>query len=173
VHPEEPDLAFIADLRRLGAVVSVEPFRAPTRPLTPAELAALVSAGQIFSPNLAEAEALAGPGKPLELARRLARAGAAVVAVRQGAAGATVFRADTGEQWHIPAAPAVEIDPTGAGNAFCGGFLAGWGQTGNLRQAGLYGAVAASFLVEQVGLPPANPAIRAEARRRLAAIAPA
>jgi sugar/nucleoside kinase (ribokinase family) len=63
------------------------------------------------------------------------------------------------------------VDPTGAGNAFCGGFLAGWVQSGNLLTAGLYGAVAASFLVEQVGLPESSEAARQrrgeEAKRRL------
>ncbi len=176
VHPEEPDLEFIRALRRQGAMVSIEPFRPSVRPLTEAELRMLVSAGQIFSPNEQEAESLVGPGQPLELIPRLVEAGAEVVALRQGANGATVHRADSGETWHIPAVETTVVDPTGAGNAFCGGFLAGWVQTGDLRRAGLYGVVAASFLVEQVGLPEGGDAKRAvkrrseEARRRLVAL---
>jgi sugar/nucleoside kinase (ribokinase family) len=153
LHPEEPDLDFIHALRRLGGWVSLEPFRPSIRPLSPAELRALVSAGQIFSPNEAEAASLVGPGEPLQLIHRLAEAGAEIVALRRGPQGAVVHRADTGEIWTIPAVPTTVVDPTGAGNAFCGGFLAGWVLSGDLRQAGLYGAVAASFLVEQVGLP--------------------
>lgn len=153
VHPEEPDLDFIMSLRSRGALVSVEPFRPLMRPLSAIELRALVSAGQIFSLNEHEAESLVGPGQPLDLIRRLAEAGAEIIALRQGANGATVYRAGTGESWHIPAVETTVVDPTGAGNAFCGGFLAGWVQTGDLRLAGLYGTVAASFLVEQVGLP--------------------
>jgi sugar/nucleoside kinase (ribokinase family) len=170
IHPEEPDLAFIRALRDLGAVVSIEPFRAAQRALTPSELQALLSAGQIFSPNLAEARSLVGPGEPAELLHRLTAAGATIIALRQGAQGATVYRADTGEAWSIPAVPTTLIDPTGAGNAFCGGFLAGWVQTGDLRLAGLYGVVAASFLIEQVGVPAPRPEIRAEAQQRLAAL---
>jgi sugar/nucleoside kinase (ribokinase family) len=94
--------------------------------------------------------------------------------LRRGANGAIVHRTDTGETWSIPAVETTVVDPTGAGNAFCGGFLAGWVQTGNLLTAGLYGVVAASFLVEQVGLPESSEAARLgrgeEARRRLAGL---
>ena len=172
VHPEEPDLDFIKTLRGQGAVVSIEPFRIPERPLTDTELQALLSAGQIFSPNQREARALVGPGEPLNLIERLAQGGAEVVALRQGPLGAVVHRTDTGETWQIPAVETTVIDPTGAGNAFCGGFLAGWVQSNDLRLAGLYGAVAASFLVEQVGLPEPRSGIREEANRRLEALEP-
>ena len=45
------------------------------------------------------------------------------------------------------------IDPTGAGNAFLGGFAIGWQETKNALDAAMYGQVAASFTIEQVGLP--------------------
>jgi cytidine kinase len=171
IHPEEPDLDFIKALRKNGAVVSIEPFRPSARPLTETELRALLSAGQIFSPNEEEAQSLVGPGEPLDLIRRLVEAGAEIVALRRGVKGAIVHCADTGETWHIPAVETTVVDSTGAGNAFCGGFLAGWVQTGDLRLAGLYGVVAASFLVEQVGLPGGDEEARQrrdkEARRRL------
>ena len=169
VHPEDSDLDFIWALRHQGAVVSIEPFRAAQRPLSEDELGRLVSAGQIFSPNRLEAESLVGPGQPQDLIKRLVAAGANVVALRLGQAGAMVHRADTGETWQIPAFETTVVDPTGAGNAFCGGFVAGWVETQALRLAGLYGAVAASFLVEQVGLP-AEARLdywRGEASRRL------
>jgi sugar/nucleoside kinase (ribokinase family) len=167
VHPEEPDLGFIRALRELGATLSVEPFRGAQRSLTEAELRKLATAGQIFSPNQAEAVSLVGPGEPLQLVERLVEAGAEVVALRQGAAGALVRRADTGETWQIPALETAVVDPTGAGNAFCGGFLAGWVQTGNICPAGMYGVVAASFLLEQVGLPSPGPKLHQEAAQRL------
>jgi len=170
LHPEDPDLDFIKALRTHGAIVSIEPFRPAVRPLAEAELRALLSAGQIFSPNDEEAASLVGPAEPLELIRRLVAAGAEMVALRQGERGAIVHRAGTGETWHIPAFETQVIDPTGAGNAFCGGFLAGWVQTSDLRLAGLYGAVAASFLVEQVGLPAAETRRGEEAKRRLAVL---
>lgn len=46
------------------------------------------------------------------------------------------------------------VDPTGAGNTFLGGYIAGLGVTGgSLREAMCYGSVTASFALEQVGLP--------------------
>jgi sugar/nucleoside kinase (ribokinase family) len=46
------------------------------------------------------------------------------------------------------------VDPTGGGNAFCGGFCAGWSNSeGDFITAAMYGSVAASFIIEQFGLP--------------------
>ena len=45
------------------------------------------------------------------------------------------------------------IDPTGAGNAFLGGFAVGLAETESLVEALMYGAVSASLVVEQVGFP--------------------
>jgi len=168
VHPENPNLAVAHTLRANGVVVGIEPFKHADRPLAEAELRALVSAGQIFSPNLHEAETILGWDEPTGLIRRMAEAGAEIVALRLGAAGSIVHRADTGETWQIPAFATRVVEPCGAGNAYCGGFIVGWVQTGDLRLAGLYGAVAASFLVEQVGLPPVGLDYRREAQRRLA-----
>ena len=167
VHPEEPDLDFIKALRDIGAVVSIEPFRATQRPLTNTELHRLLSAGQIFSPNVQEAVSLVGSGEPHELIQKMVDVGAEIVVLRQGEKGTTVHRADTGETRRIPAFKTTVVDPTGAGNAFCGGFLAGLQKTGDIYAAGLYGAVAASFLVEQVGLPQPDLGLIDTAQKRL------
>ena len=105
-----------------------------------------------------------------ELVERLAAAGAPIVALRMGAAGSLVYAAATGTLHHIPAVPVTVVDQVGAGNAYCGGFLVGWLETGDLRLAGKYASVAASFLVEQFGLPEPRPDLQAEAAARLAAL---
>ncbi len=69
-------------------------------------------------------------------------------------------------QIYVPAVPTNVIDPTGAGNAYCGGFLAGYVQTSDVLTAARYGAVAASFLVEQAGLPEINEQLRTQAGLR-------
>jgi sugar/nucleoside kinase (ribokinase family) len=172
LHPETPDLAFLTDLRALGAILSVEPFKRADRPLTAAALRALLTAAHIFSPNESGAESLVGSGVPLEQARRLAMAGAQVVALRLGAAGSVIYVAGTGQAVRIPALPVDVVDPVGAGNAYCGGFLAGWVETQDPVEAGLRGAVSASFVLEQVGLPAVSAGWGAEARLRLAALRP-
>ena len=45
------------------------------------------------------------------------------------------------------------VDATGAGNAFLGAFAIGWQETGSYVEAAKYGQVAASFVIEGVGLP--------------------
>lgn len=45
------------------------------------------------------------------------------------------------------------LDATGAGNAFLGGFAVTLSTTSDLTEATIAGVVAASFVIEQVGLP--------------------
>lgn len=54
--------------------------------------------------------------------------------------------------YHMPGSEGV-LDPTGAGNAFLGGAAMGYMQHEDFVMAAAYGAVAASFAVEVVGLP--------------------
>ncbi len=172
VHPDQPNLAVAAALRANGVTVGIEPFKHAERPLSPSALQALVGAAPIFSPNQYEVATMTGIHEPLEQIRHLVAAGAQIIALRLGAQGSLVHRADRDETWQIPAYPSAVVDACGAGNAYCGGFLVGWLQTGDLRLAGLYGSVAASFLVEQVGLPPADLANQRQiAQQRLADLA--
>ncbi|KAI9261903.1 Ribokinase-like protein [Helicostylum pulchrum] len=54
---------------------------------------------------------------------------------------------DANDQVHV-------VDVTGAGNAFCGGFAYGWIKTqGDAVESSYYGAVSASYTVEQMGAP--------------------
>lgn len=168
VHPLDFDTGFIADLRLMSQAVMIEPFKPAERRPAKDELCRLVCAGSIFSPNREEAVSLVGEGAPPALLGRLLRAGAHRVALRLGDAGSLVAARSQRRAACIPAVPVRVVDPVGAGNAYCGGFLAGWALTGDLIEAGLYGAVSASFLVEQVGCPPrVDEAVLAEARRRL------
>lgn len=83
--------------------------------------------------------------------------GAGVAVIRCGPHGACVGTRAGGIHW-TPAywandSPRVK-DVTGAGNSFIGGLVAGLKLTnGNPYEATLYGAVSASFTVEQFGLP--------------------
>ena len=167
-HPDEPDLYFASDLRALGGWVSVEPFRPAKQPLAPGALRALLSAGDIFSPNLRSARSLVGVGEPRQLIRSLFEAEGKVIALRMGAEGSLVAGSSIPRRAaHIPAMPVNAASTVGAGNAYCGGFLVGWADTHDIVEAGLRGAVSASFLVEHIGVPTVTHEVRAEARRRL------
>jgi sugar/nucleoside kinase (ribokinase family) len=45
------------------------------------------------------------------------------------------------------------IDPTGGGNGFLGGLAVGLVRSGDLIEAAIWGSVAASYCIEQVGMP--------------------
>ena len=172
MHPDSPDHDFLAGLRAANpdGALSLEPFKPADVPLGADALAALLSAGHVFSPNLHEAQSLVGAGEPLAVVRRLMDGGAQVVALRMAAAGSIV--AGAGRAARIPPVPVHVRGQVGAGNAYCGGFLAGWVQTGDVVEAGLRGAVSASFLLEHGVLPALTPAVRRAARERLHALRP-
>jgi len=146
----------------------------------------------VMSPNLEELESLLGtkitkgPGQPdtkelndncLELLRPHSGTEVRAIIVRMGKLGVHVI---TREGWtsvdayHQPSlAKTTEegrptsrkqvVDPTGAGNAFLGGFCIGLlndrsvSKLTYFEQAAVYGSVAASFAVEQVGTPILTP----------------
>lgn len=86
-----------------------------------------------------------------EMAESIGALGARIVVVKRGNLGQIVYDAAGRRRYEIPAYPARVADPTGAGDAFCGGFLAGFQRTGDPLMAALYGNVSASLAVEGSG----------------------
>lgn len=73
-----------------------------------------------------------------------------VVVVTRGKDGATVYT--DGEEHFIPTVPEQQIvDPTGVGDAFRGGFLAGYARGFGWKLCGEIGALAAVYCLEQKG----------------------
>jgi sugar/nucleoside kinase (ribokinase family) len=92
----------------------------------------------------------------LRAARDVLGMGPRTVVVKQGEYGAALFTGDA--FFSLPAYPLeTVIDPTGAGDAFAGGFLGYLDSEGSptdelsLRRAMTYGSVLASFNVERFG----------------------
>lgn len=69
--------------------------------------------------------------------------------VKRGPAGVDVLR--DGVVLRVPSAVEDLVDPTGAGDAFCGGFLAGLVATGDPVEASVRGVVSSSFVCEARG----------------------
>lgn len=93
--------------------------------------------------------------------------GAQCIVLKRGARGSHIMQTASAPV-DIPAWPgAVVIDPTGAGDAFCGGFLAGMYLTGEPIQAALYGTVSASFAIAAPGIEGLLAANREQAQERL------
>jgi hypothetical protein len=88
---------------------------------------------------------------PREMIEEVASWGVEIVVVKRAWQGQMIFHSTTGKCYEIPAYPSKMEDPTGAGDVFAGGFLAGLNITGSPTQAVLYGNVSASFAVEGSG----------------------
>jgi ribokinase len=72
--------------------------------------------------------------------------------------------------WEIPALPIRTVDSIGAGDAYCGGFLAGLVETVDPLEAGFRGTVSASLAIEDYGAQAGMNPDPVEVARRLAAV---
>ncbi|HEX2696906.1 MAG TPA: carbohydrate kinase family protein [Anaerolineales bacterium] len=86
-----------------------------------------------------------------EMAAAVGAYGCEIVVVKRGGQGQLIYDVPSKRKWEVPAYPARLADPTGAGDAFCGGFLAGYQKTFDPLQAALYGNVSASLKMEGSG----------------------
>lgn len=68
-----------------------------------------------------------------------------------GERGSMVCEASTAILTHIPAFPAAVVDTTGAGDSYCGGFIAGLVAGKDPVTAAAMGTVSASYVVESYG----------------------
>lgn len=73
------------------------------------------------------------------------------VIVTEGKNGSRIYSAD--REFRVPAFPAIEVDPTGAGDSFLAGFSAGLYQGLPVEQAVLMGNYFGGLAVSQVGIP--------------------
>jgi sugar/nucleoside kinase (ribokinase family) len=121
--------------------------------MTRGELAALVARVQIFLPSRQDVDVLCPGRNPLDALRAL-RADLPelpVIGVKCGPDGALVHAAGSSTVLAVPPVGADVVDATGAGDAFCGGFLAGFAERGDAVQGALWGSVAASYALAAVG----------------------
>ncbi len=86
-----------------------------------------------------------------EMAEAIASWGCTFIAVQREKGGQILYEAAARRRWEVPPYPARAVDPGGADEAFCGGFLAGLLQTGDPLEAVLRGNVSASLAVEGGG----------------------
>jgi sugar/nucleoside kinase (ribokinase family) len=83
-----------------------------------------------------------------EMVETIAGYGCEMVVVKRGNNGQYLYDAGSRSRWMIPAYPVTIVDPTGAGDAFCGGFLAGYRNTYDPLQAALYGNISSAMIME-------------------------
>lgn len=83
-----------------------------------------------------------------EMADELIGFGAEIVVVKRGSQGQLLRASSPSARWQIPAYPARVADPTGCGDSYCGGFMAGYHKTYDPLESCLYGNISASLCLE-------------------------
>lgn len=133
--------------------LSLDPAPGYMKPAFWRDLRVVLQGVKVFLPSEDEMRALFwGESHDLwEMAQRVSEHGPRIIVIKRGAQGQLVYDADAKKRYEIPAYPARLADPTGAGDAFCGGFLAGFQRTNDPKEAALYGNVSASLKIEGIG----------------------
>ena len=167
----DPLREWVARLRAAGCGhILWEPWNVFCRPENRELFGQLAPLPDVVSPNLLQAQRLTGREDPRQVLAALLESGVRMAVLRMGEAGSLVAGQGEGAV-AVPAVPVASIaDVTGAGNAYCGGFLVGLAETGDPGQAGRYGAVSASFALEQFGAMLALEDLRARAEQRLCSL---
>ena len=121
-----------------------------------AELLELLGRVNLLMVNDSEARELSGDHNLLRAARWIQERGPQMVVVKKGEHGAILFTPDL--VFYAPGFPLEDVyDPTGAGDAFAGGFVGYLARCGaldadHLRRAMIYGSALGSFSVERMGV---------------------
>ncbi len=121
-----------------------------------AALLRLLSRVDVLMVNDSEARELSGDWNIHRAGRWILGQGPQRVVIKQGEHGALLI--EPRRTFYVPAYPLENVfDPTGAGDAFAGGFMAYLARTksvaeDNVRRAMVYGAAMGSYAVEQFGI---------------------
>lgn len=122
----------------------------------PKELAETMQHMDVLIVNDSEARLLTKEPNLIKAAKKIIQMGPRVVIIKKGEHGATLVTNDI--VFAAPAYPLENIfDPTGAGDAFAGGFIGWLARTedispNNLKRAVIYGSTLASFCVEKFSI---------------------
>jgi sugar/nucleoside kinase (ribokinase family) len=120
------------------------------------DILALLPSVDILTLNDAEARQLTEQVNLVKAARWIMEHGPRHVIIKKGEHGAFMFTRSS--VFYAPAYPLEEVfDPTGAGDAFAGGFIGYLARTGdlsepNLKRAVVYGSAMGSFAVERFSI---------------------
>jgi ribokinase len=157
----------LADALRPLGVLTLDPYPHVMAECDDDALRGLLAPISAFIPSLQEVAARFPGASAAEGLRRLLALGCPRVVVKLGRQGALVWDPRARASLAVPAVPVDVKDPTGAGDAFCGGVLAGLVEGADIGRAAARGAVSASLVVEDFCFKGVLKAGRAERDRRL------
>ncbi|MEA3349007.1 MAG: carbohydrate kinase family protein, partial [Chloroflexota bacterium] len=144
-----------AAFRQAGfSIVTLDPVSGYMNPTFWNDIPSLVTGLTAFIPAEEDLRALfEGKSDDLwEMAETLAGYGCEFIVIKRGERGQLLYDAASKSRWEIPAFPAGVINPTGVGDAFCGGFLAGYRRTYDPVEAVLHGNISAAIVSEGSGI---------------------
>ncbi len=149
-----------------GAMITCDPgWQLANRSLD--EITPILARLDAFLPSEVELRALVPSAAIADALAALAERCPGAIAVKLGPEGVLVWDKAARMPVPVPAYPTSTVDPTGAGDSFCGGFLAGLAETGDPVAAARFGAISAARIVARFGADGALPADRAAARAAL------
>ena len=152
--------------------VSLDPSPGYMNPTFWDDVPALLTGLTAFLPSEEEMRSLfQGRSTDLwEMAEALAAYGCEIIIIKRGEGGQMLYDAATRTRWEVTAYPSRMVDPSGAGDAFGGGFLAGYRRSYDALEAVLFGNISASLVVEGTGPFYALDALPGLAQARLEAL---
>ena len=109
----------------------------------------LIANSNIILPTSEEIMVLTGKSSLKKACKEILNRGPDIVAVKQGKEGSHVFTRD--EEFHVSAFKVDEVDPTGAGDCYCAGFIAGLVRGMNLEKAAEFASAAGALAVTKKG----------------------
>lgn len=128
----------------------------PSQDIARATYAKAAALCDVVVGNDVEFGVLAGdPAHGLDAARALVAGGTEIAVYKMGPEGAITLT--KGQDFATGIYAVTALKPTGAGDAFLGGFLAALAKGQNLRTAVLRGSAAAALVVTRIGCAPAMP----------------
>jgi ribokinase len=134
-----------------GIAVTLDPGERYMIPALRDDVLSLLGWVDAFLPSEQEVTSMLGAVDCWRAAEQFAEAGPRCVVIKAGSKGSLILDCASKRRWRVPAYPVDVVDVTGAGDAFCGGFMVGYGETADPVLAACYGAVSASFVLQGFG----------------------
>jgi sugar/nucleoside kinase (ribokinase family) len=157
----------LAFLKQHGIQVFLDPGAWYMREKDEEKISVLFRNVDVLLPSEFEVRAFFGQADLAGVAVKLASFGPRIVVVKIGSQGSLVYDRDHDKFYQVPVYPATVVDPTGAGDSYCGGFMVGYTETQDPLVAAMYGTISSSFVIEGFGAQYSLQFDRARAEERL------
>jgi len=111
----------------------------------------IIETTEILLPSGDEAEMLAGIEGSKKACQALLGMGPKIVVLKQGKKGSIIFTVEEPNGVNIMGFNIIEVDPTGAGDAFAGAFIVGYLNGWDLKRIGVFSNAVGALKVESFG----------------------